>query len=154
MIEWFRDVFRFFAQGRIEDNVIDSDAIALMICAVMYAGAEELLPEIEKLFDHGYVSESTCGTFDSIRNDFCKYPADQYRLEPLPVADRYERILSQRYDHLPLEDDLDYEPYSPGDYLPTDPVRRSEKTGRNDPCPCGSGKKYKKCCWTKDQSQS
>jgi uncharacterized protein len=23
---------------------------------------------------------------------------------------------------------------------------RSDKTGRNDPCPCGSGKKYKKCC--------
>ncbi|MFH1992499.1 MAG: SEC-C metal-binding domain-containing protein, partial [Pseudomonadota bacterium] len=22
----------------------------------------------------------------------------------------------------------------------------SKKTGRNDPCPCGSGKKYKKCC--------
>ena len=22
----------------------------------------------------------------------------------------------------------------------------SEKVGRNDPCPCGSGKKYKKCC--------
>lgn len=27
------------------------------------------------------------------------------------------------------------------------PVRRSgKKVGRNDPCPCGSGKKYKKCC--------
>ena len=25
-------------------------------------------------------------------------------------------------------------------------VRGSEKVGRNDPCPCGSGKKYKKCC--------
>jgi uncharacterized protein YecA (UPF0149 family) len=26
-------------------------------------------------------------------------------------------------------------------------VRRAEaKVGRNDPCPCGSGKKYKKCC--------
>ncbi|GAB6271457.1 preprotein translocase subunit SecA [Smithella sp. F21] len=24
--------------------------------------------------------------------------------------------------------------------------RESEKVGRNDPCPCGSGKKYKKCC--------
>ena len=23
------------------------------------------------------------------------------------------------------------------------------KTGRNDPCPCGSGKKYKQCCWNK-----
>jgi tetratricopeptide (TPR) repeat protein len=26
------------------------------------------------------------------------------------------------------------------------PVRRAHKVGRNDPCPCGSGKKYKKCC--------
>ncbi len=27
-----------------------------------------------------------------------------------------------------------------------EPVRASVKVGRNDPCPCGSGKKYKKCC--------
>ena len=27
--------------------------------------------------------------------------------------------------------------------------RTGEKIGRNDPCPCGSGKKYKKCCWPK-----
>ena len=26
------------------------------------------------------------------------------------------------------------------------PVRVAKKVGRNDPCPCGSGKKYKKCC--------
>lgn len=26
------------------------------------------------------------------------------------------------------------------------PVKRERKVGRNDPCPCGSGKKYKKCC--------
>jgi len=25
-------------------------------------------------------------------------------------------------------------------------VRKDKKIGRNDPCPCGSGKKYKKCC--------
>ena len=25
-------------------------------------------------------------------------------------------------------------------------VRTGQKVGRNDPCPCGSGKKYKKCC--------
>jgi preprotein translocase subunit SecA len=24
--------------------------------------------------------------------------------------------------------------------------RAAPKVGRNDPCPCGSGKKYKKCC--------
>jgi preprotein translocase subunit SecA len=34
-----------------------------------------------------------------------------------------------------------------GDYQPVQQVIRSgAKVGRNDPCPCGSGKKYKKCC--------
>jgi len=33
-------------------------------------------------------------------------------------------------------DDLLREPY----------VRSEPKIGRNDPCPCGSGKKYKRCC--------
>src|SRR5262249_59879887 len=28
------------------------------------------------------------------------------------------------------------------------------KTGRNDPCPCGSGKKYKKCCLSKDAEEA
>ena len=29
---------------------------------------------------------------------------------------------------------------------PKAPVKSGDKVGRNDPCPCGSGKKYKKCC--------
>jgi preprotein translocase subunit SecA len=34
-----------------------------------------------------------------------------------------------------------------GEYQPVQQVvRGSDKIGRNDPCPCGSGKKYKKCC--------
>ena len=28
----------------------------------------------------------------------------------------------------------------------------AKTVGRNDPCPCGSGKKYKKCCMLKDQA--
>jgi len=36
-----------------------------------------------------------------------------------------------------------------GENVPPKQVVRSEpKTGRNDPCPCGSGKKFKKCCMT------
>ncbi len=31
------------------------------------------------------------------------------------------------------------------------PVRKAVKVGPNDPCPCGSGKKYKKCCYLKDK---
>ena len=32
------------------------------------------------------------------------------------------------------------------------PVRSEKKAGPNDPCPCGSGKKYKKCCMQKDKT--
>jgi uncharacterized protein YecA (UPF0149 family) len=40
-----------------------------------------------------------------------------------------------------LEDDTDM------DYTPNIPIKDYiQKTGRNDPCPCGSGRKYKKCC--------
>lgn len=30
--------------------------------------------------------------------------------------------------------------------MPQTAIRNQPKVGRNDPCPCGSGKKYKKCC--------
>ena len=31
------------------------------------------------------------------------------------------------------------------------PVKKAQKAGPNDPCPCGSGKKYKKCCMQKEK---
>lgn len=36
------------------------------------------------------------------------------------------------------------------DTVKKQPVRNSKKVGRNDPCPCGSGLKYKKCCGKND----
>lgn len=33
-----------------------------------------------------------------------------------------------------------------------EPIVLGERAGRNDPCPCGSGKKYKKCCLLKEAS--
>ncbi len=36
--------------------------------------------------------------------------------------------------------------YSEGLLRPTTVVREGKKVGRNEPCPCGSGKKYKNCC--------
>ena len=32
-------------------------------------------------------------------------------------------------------------------------VKKGTKVGPNDPCPCGSGKKYKKCCMLKDEAE-
>ncbi len=30
----------------------------------------------------------------------------------------------------------------------------SQKTGRNEPCPCGSGKKFKKCCGANSEARA
>ena len=35
---------------------------------------------------------------------------------------------------------------SDGTVTPATIKRQGKKVGRNDPCPCGSGKKYKNCC--------
>ena len=39
---------------------------------------------------------------------------------------------------------------APDESVKKQPVRVEKKAGPNDPCPCGSGKKYKKCCRDKD----
>ena len=36
--------------------------------------------------------------------------------------------------------------FAEGEVIPETIVREGPKVGRNDPCPCGSGKKCKKCC--------
>ena len=40
--------------------------------------------------------------------------------------------------------------YKDGDIVPKTIFRTGPKIGRNDPCPCGSGKKYKHCCALKN----
>ncbi|MFA9615105.1 MAG: SEC-C metal-binding domain-containing protein [Deltaproteobacteria bacterium] len=34
---------------------------------------------------------------------------------------------------------------------PPKPIQADPKVGRNDPCPCGSGMKFKKCCMNKQK---
>lgn len=55
---------------------------------------------------------------------------------------KYQTLCPERF--VPDEDDffIDEEYSKPSPYTRPEP-----KVGRNDPCPCGSGKKYKKCCW-------
>lgn len=46
-----------------------------------------------------------------------------------------------------FDDDDDFEEDDDRFFEPQQPIRREEpKVGRNEPCPCGSGKKHKKCC--------
>jgi len=43
---------------------------------------------------------------------------------------------------------------APPKEAPKPVVSKKIKVGRNDPCPCGSGKKYKKCCLLREESRS
>jgi hypothetical protein len=54
--------------------------------------------------------------------------------------------LDDDYDEDVDDDELDDDEFEDDDDEPQEPyVRPEPKVGRNDPCPCGSGKKYKKC---------
>ena len=56
--------------------------------------------------------------------------------------DRKKRRDEEHAGKLPTEDEPQLPP-------PVEPVQADKTPGRNDPCPCGSGKKYKKCCGAK-----
>lgn len=51
----------------------------------------------------------------------------------------------EEWRQVALQREMDFRDERVND-LPIVPVRNETKVGRNDPCPCGSGKKYKKCC--------
>jgi preprotein translocase subunit SecA len=57
--------------------------------------------------------------------------------------DHFERRREEKERHKKMLPGPDDEPLPP----PVEPIQKSESPpGRNDPCPCGSGKKYKQCC--------
>jgi hypothetical protein len=71
------------------------------------------------------------------------------RLPPLPPIAGFDLDSVVRQVAKAMDVDLDTElrEQPPAGVEPVKPIRReSPKVGRNDPCPCGSGKKYKKCC--------
>lgn len=61
-----------------------------------------------------------------------------------PVYDPLDSVMYIKPYHL-FEDPIYQPTYS-------HPPRESSKVGRNTPCKCGSGKKFKKCCISKEKS--
>jgi preprotein translocase subunit SecA len=62
------------------------------------------------------------------------------------VADEHTTVRNVRYQHADFDDALKDEDDEPEEATTSQPfVRPGQKVGRNEPCPCGSGKKYKHC---------
>ncbi len=74
---------------------------------------------------------------------------DRIREETLSMLFRLQ-LVKRRPDELSRKKkrDMQLSHGDPGD-KPMTVRRKGKKIGRNDPCPCGSGKKYKKCCGAK-----
>ena len=56
--------------------------------------------------------------------------------------DRYRKREQRKKDYNTQLPGTDEEPLP----APVESIRSDAKPKRNDPCPCGSGKKYKQCC--------
>lgn len=75
---------------------------------------------------------------------------DRIREETLMTLSRVQLLRQRPSEELPKKKKRAMQ-FSHGDSgdRPETVRRKGKKIGRNDPCPCGSGKKYKKCCGAK-----
>jgi len=145
IIKWFDEIIKTFLKSSIDDNVIDSDLIALLICNVIDIKGDELLPVIKELFEKGIVSTTISGSWIDVKESFTRQDNFDKRKDILSIFDRYDNITStwagynenQNYPKLDFSSKLD---------SLLKPIKAERKIGRNEKCPCGSGKKYKKCC--------
>jgi len=144
VLNWFKDIIHFLLNSKIEDNVIDSDMIGLLICNVIDIEGKDLLPGIELLFEKGVVSTGICGKLDEVKDSFERPDNYSKKKDILPIAKRYDEITTTWAGY--TEDEEYNSPLEDFDEPVMLPIRTESKVGRNDPCPCGSGKKYKKCC--------
>lgn len=135
-----------FAVATDDDDIIDSDFLGLTICDVLDCKLHELTPAIKTLFELGYVSTGICGNYKDVEKAFGRKEKFIRKRNVYTIFDLYDHVTATWAGY--TEEDGDgYD-----NDLPTfnqQPLI-SDKTGRNDPCPCGSGKKYKKCCMDKN----
>ncbi|HMV50435.1 MAG TPA: SEC-C metal-binding domain-containing protein [Blastocatellia bacterium] len=131
---------------------------------------EQALEPMRAAFERGVVDESIAGDFEETlkwfdpieQRDDWEYHEDLLKFyQPQEIADRQARWKKEKEDEerrekqreannmlrRPGSNALQAAPIVPEGYSVSDSGSfiREEKIGRNEPCPCGSGKKYKKC---------
>lgn len=110
----------------------------------------DMLPDIRSLFDQELVQRWVYGDYDdcvdamfdySRDGRFCKSPVSVQQLSNWAMYEQEEDD----------EPDKKVKPERKDSFSKTEnkTPAKSHKIGRNDPCPCGSGKKYKHCCLNK-----
>lgn len=131
---------------------------ALVTCSVDLLGPE-LMKEIEQAFSDNLV-DPLYDSLEGVKTQLNRPDVERLKSVPDLITDAIGETDWWAMFHpekdspeppVPFEEDdeyLDYLPPLPGSPDPSkpEPLILPPKIGRNDPCPCGSGKKYKKCC--------
>ena len=140
-VELTEDVKKLFAKGWIENSVC--------------GGLDEVLAELNEPFNQHYSNPLPIDIYELYSGAYVKQHVglDDDDI----ITDPYERYLQSLISeslskHFGTDEDDDDDDYDDSDddddldWTPQVPIKRIEpKVGRNEPCPCGSGKKYKKC---------
>ena len=137
VIELYRKIInKKLAGGRLKERM----ALALVLNSAV-VGGQELRKEITALLDSGKLGDNSAMAAQAIQSIFM----DTKRFREIYVK-QHKGFFDNPEDEIPHihEPVIEETPQMPGKGTPI--VRTTPKIGRNDPCPCGSGKKYKKCC--------
>lgn len=129
----------------------DEDMTTALASELASCGTESALPVIKQAYDKDLVDTFFVGKWDDLE----KY----IRVDKPSIEQNFERLDDYTDTVETMGDWHCFQPKKPERVKrtrspnksqtfadePTEP--RKQKVGRNDPCPCGSGKKFKKCCW-------
>ena len=127
--------------------------IADLICRCHFV---DMLPEIRYMFDHDLMDEGYLGDYDSCVDLMFKYDEEEISFCKKSMnAAEYLKSWAMFTDGDTKTPDMskkDLEKMLRAMERTLNPPIRKQKIGRNDPCPCGSGKKYKFCCMNKPKA--
>ena len=146
------DYLRSLFHGRLQRT--PSYAWSGLVCTVADLPAPELLEEVRQAYAEGLIDD-TVADLAGIERDIAApkpWHRDRQRLITDAIAEMEWWACFHPEDSwlkkLPkLETPVPPPPAPPPvSYVAPKPLVREPKIGRNDPCSCGSGKKYKKCC--------
>lgn len=143
-LSYCENILDFLIENKENKNILDTEFIGLFISDLVEHRTVELLPKIKELFDLEIVGYWVCGDYESVLEDI----SEDINIEtPKSYTNFLEVYTDFKKSWNPAVDDTNFFD-SKDDYF-DEPYISSKKVGRNEPCPCGSGKKYKKCCINK-----
>ena len=122
---------------------------AFVISALWDLRAAEAMPVIERAFASGRVDETVNGDLEDVQIHFRLKMQREHPRKPNRLAELNEQfgeLQALEKENAELRATLDELSSEPPFGQLSEPYVAPPKTGRNEPCPCGSGKKYKKCC--------